>query len=513
MADPKKLKKKEFLNPHRLMKLDAKILERDFNFASAWFKSAGFFSVQKLIKFVDWYKDWHKQTTESLNKILLQLHHSGVGENIKFYNTNAQNNDYIYSYNLKLMIWSILKTLEFKPGVTFPSNLPEYEESTKTMIIFLNDVFATLPFQLVGEDYMPMTKENPFKNYDSHSIFIKNNGIFLDVYNKDPAKIIFENGEISVEGYNYEFPLEDIEKILKNLQIGLEIDPNRFRAPLSYWESLIKQKNNYVAGSSSSSEDSSTSESYSHAHSTTDEHSPEDREKEGDTRRLEELSNLATSHISLTVPRSSSPDGNDLNPNLLKLKNTLDYFYTHEINNAEDIIKEATTIANKHGWLGSWDVFGDLPLDSDKIDVLNTVNQKISSIKSSLRETKRNYLTLSLNKKLRDAIDYWPTEWNIKDHVENLINIIEEELNNPTQENTPSEYFVGLRTVEEYKAKFRELSLKLHPDRGGNQREFQDMFNEYNLKVPECPNCKKRFITFSRGRYVMCTLCNHNFRR
>lgn len=40
-------------------------------------------------------------------------------------------------------------------------------------------------------------------------------------------------------------------------------------------------------------------------------------------------------------------------------------------------------------------------------------------------------------------------------------------------------YFEGIKTLEELKNTYRKLVFKLHPDKGGNVEEFQNMSNEY----------------------------------
>ena len=40
-------------------------------------------------------------------------------------------------------------------------------------------------------------------------------------------------------------------------------------------------------------------------------------------------------------------------------------------------------------------------------------------------------------------------------------------------------YFVNINTAEDLKKRFRELSISLHPDRGGNAEDFAAMLAEY----------------------------------
>ena len=40
-------------------------------------------------------------------------------------------------------------------------------------------------------------------------------------------------------------------------------------------------------------------------------------------------------------------------------------------------------------------------------------------------------------------------------------------------------YFVNINNAEDLKKRFRELSISLHPDRGGNAEDFAAMLAEY----------------------------------
>jgi len=49
-------------------------------------------------------------------------------------------------------------------------------------------------------------------------------------------------------------------------------------------------------------------------------------------------------------------------------------------------------------------------------------------------------------------------------------------------------YFDGCKTRKEARTKMRQDSLKLHPDKGGNKEEFQEMRRQYeefgiNIKI------------------------------
>ena len=42
-------------------------------------------------------------------------------------------------------------------------------------------------------------------------------------------------------------------------------------------------------------------------------------------------------------------------------------------------------------------------------------------------------------------------------------------------------YFDGMSTIEEGKAHYRKLAMKLHPDQGGNEEDFKVLQNDYEL--------------------------------
>lgn len=46
-------------------------------------------------------------------------------------------------------------------------------------------------------------------------------------------------------------------------------------------------------------------------------------------------------------------------------------------------------------------------------------------------------------------------------------------------------YFSNCHTAEECKARYRELSKKLHPDKGGSSSDFQQMQEEYEARLRE----------------------------
>ena len=46
------------------------------------------------------------------------------------------------------------------------------------------------------------------------------------------------------------------------------------------------------------------------------------------------------------------------------------------------------------------------------------------------------------------------------------------------------EYFKSCQTTDEAKAKFKKLSLELHPDKGGSTADFQEMLNQFQAFKP-----------------------------
>ena len=42
-------------------------------------------------------------------------------------------------------------------------------------------------------------------------------------------------------------------------------------------------------------------------------------------------------------------------------------------------------------------------------------------------------------------------------------------------------YFNDVKNLNELKARFRQLAFKLHPDKGGNAKEFSAMQQEYEV--------------------------------
>lgn len=40
-------------------------------------------------------------------------------------------------------------------------------------------------------------------------------------------------------------------------------------------------------------------------------------------------------------------------------------------------------------------------------------------------------------------------------------------------------FFDGINTLEDLETEYRRLAMQLHPDRGGTDREFQDLNDEY----------------------------------
>ena len=45
-------------------------------------------------------------------------------------------------------------------------------------------------------------------------------------------------------------------------------------------------------------------------------------------------------------------------------------------------------------------------------------------------------------------------------------------------------YFKDCKTLDEAKTLYRKLAMKMHPDRGGNKVEFQEMLNEFHAFRP-----------------------------
>lgn len=50
-------------------------------------------------------------------------------------------------------------------------------------------------------------------------------------------------------------------------------------------------------------------------------------------------------------------------------------------------------------------------------------------------------------------------------------------------------FFNGLNTKEEIKAKFKELALKFHPDRGGNNKLMAELNKQYQQALKDVKNC------------------------
>lgn len=48
-----------------------------------------------------------------------------------------------------------------------------------------------------------------------------------------------------------------------------------------------------------------------------------------------------------------------------------------------------------------------------------------------------------------------------------------------------SDYFAGCRTPEELRQRHRALSRRLHPDAGGDARQFAEMTDEYRHRLDE----------------------------
>ena len=52
-------------------------------------------------------------------------------------------------------------------------------------------------------------------------------------------------------------------------------------------------------------------------------------------------------------------------------------------------------------------------------------------------------------------------------------------------------YFMGCETIEDVKARFKELAKRLHPDNGGNAEEFKKMMSEYTIAFNRYKNKHK----------------------
>lgn len=46
-------------------------------------------------------------------------------------------------------------------------------------------------------------------------------------------------------------------------------------------------------------------------------------------------------------------------------------------------------------------------------------------------------------------------------------------------------YFEKIETIEALRAEFKRLAFILHPDRGGNTKQFQEMQNEFETKLKQ----------------------------
>lgn len=46
-------------------------------------------------------------------------------------------------------------------------------------------------------------------------------------------------------------------------------------------------------------------------------------------------------------------------------------------------------------------------------------------------------------------------------------------------------HFENIKNVEDLKARYKLLAKELHPDKGGDQKEFQEMIDEYTSKLEE----------------------------
>ena len=53
-------------------------------------------------------------------------------------------------------------------------------------------------------------------------------------------------------------------------------------------------------------------------------------------------------------------------------------------------------------------------------------------------------------------------------------------------------YFNDCYTPEELKTKYRQLAKSLHPDKGGNKQQFQEMQGEYNRRKSIVGNNKTK---------------------
>lgn len=54
---------------------------------------------------------------------------------------------------------------------------------------------------------------------------------------------------------------------------------------------------------------------------------------------------------------------------------------------------------------------------------------------------------------------------------------------------TNEKFFNGLNTKEEIKAKFKELALKFHPDRGGNNKLMAELNRQYQQALKYVKSC------------------------
>lgn len=50
-------------------------------------------------------------------------------------------------------------------------------------------------------------------------------------------------------------------------------------------------------------------------------------------------------------------------------------------------------------------------------------------------------------------------------------------------------FFEGLTTKEQIKSKFKELALKFHPDRGGNNKLMSELNKQYEQALKDIKNC------------------------